>query len=434
MTTTHRPSQASEAWFSRACAVIPGGVNSPVRSFSSVGGTPRFVAGGTGATIVDEDGNSYVDLVGSFGPLLFGHVPPLVREAAAAALEHGSTFGAPTRGEVELAEEIIKAIDTVEQVRLVSSGTEAAMTALRIARGATGRAKVIKFAGHYHGHVDALLVAAGSGVATLGIPGSPGVTPAAAADTIVVDWNDVDALRSAVATHGDDLAAIFCEPVAANMNLVPPADGFLALLREEADRAGAVLVFDEVITGFRLARGGAQQLHGVRPDLTVLGKVVGGGFPLAAVGGSAELMSVLAPAGGVYQAGTLSGSPVAVAAGLAQLRMIDETTHPRLEDITRRLVDGLSDVFAAAGTTATVVRHATLAGIVFASSAPRDHGEVSAADHDRYARFFHAMLDRGVYLAPSGFEVVFTSLALDDAALDQVLSAAEAAASSLDVR
>jgi glutamate-1-semialdehyde 2,1-aminomutase len=419
----------SAALFSRAREVIPGGVNSPVRAFDSVGGVPRFLARGAGAEVVDVDGNRYLDLVGSWGPLVLGHARDEVVRAAVEAVASGSTFGAPTEGEVALAEDIAGAVPSIEKVRLVSSGTEAGMSAIRLARGATGRRKLLKFVGHYHGHSDALLVAAGSGVATLGIPGSPGVTEGAAADTVLVPWNDPDAVRTAVDAHADDLAAILCEPVAANMNLVPPDDGFLAFLRAEADRSGAVLVFDEVITGFRLARGGAQAVHGVTPDITVLGKIVGGGFPLAAFGGRAELMDHLAPVGPVYQAGTLSGNPVAVAAGRAQLALLDDALYERLEAVTTALTDGLRTAFADAGVSATVTRHGTLAGVVFGLAAPpRRYEDVASADHDAYARFFHAMLERGVYLAPSGYEVLFTSVALDDTAVEQVVAAAREAA------
>jgi glutamate-1-semialdehyde 2,1-aminomutase len=417
--------------FDRAREVIPGGVNSPVRAFTSVGGTPRFIARGEGARLIDVDGNSYLDLVNSWGPLLFGHARPEVLAAATDAIGRGSSFGAPTEGEVRLAEAIVAAVPSIEKVRLVNSGTEAGMSAVRLARGATGRTKLLKFVGHYHGHSDALLVAAGSGVATLGIPGSPGVTPGAAQDTILVAWNDREAVAAAVDAHGDDLAAILAEPVPANMNLVPPDEGFLAFLRTEADRSGAVLVFDEVITGFRLARGGAQEREGVLPDITVLGKIVGGGFPLAAFGGRAELMDHLAPDGPVYQAGTLSGNPVAVAAGLAQLELLTDDVYERLEAVTIRLADAFAAAFAHAGIVAQVVRHGTLAGIVVTDRPPRRYEDVVAADHDAYARFFHAMLDRGVYLAPSGYEVLFTSLALDDAALTTIATAAEEAARAI---
>ena len=417
--------------FEHAREVIPGGVNSPARAFASVGGTPPFITRGEGATMIDEDGNEYLDLVSSWGPLLFGHARREVIDAATSALQRGSSFGTPTEGEVELAAAIIDAVPSVEKVRLTSSGTEAGMSAVRLARGATGRAKLLKFVGHYHGHSDALLVAAGSGVATLGIPGSPGVTEGAAQDTILVPWNDPDAVAAAVAEHGDDLAAILVEPVAANMNLVPPDPGFLASLRDHADACGAVLVFDEVITGFRLARGGAQEFHGVVPDITVMGKVVGAGFPLAAFGGPAALMDQLAPEGPVYQAGTLSGNPVAVAAGRAQLELLTPAVYEQLEAAATTLADGFQAAFDAAGITATVTRHGSLAGVIFAPAPPRRFEDVAAADHEMYGRFFHAMLDRGVYLAPSGYEVIFPSTALVEPLLERIVDAAQAAAQEL---
>jgi glutamate-1-semialdehyde 2,1-aminomutase len=414
----------SQRLFARAERVIPGGVNSPVRAFGSVGGTPRFIARGEGATIEDVDGRRYIDYVNSWGPLILGHARAEVLAAAHAALDRGSSFGAPTAAEVELAEEITGRLDAVDQVRCVSSGTEATMSAIRLARGFTGRHKLVKFAGHYHGHADALLVAAGSGVATFGLPDSPGVTPGAAADTIVLPWNDVAAVDELFATLGDQIAVVICEPVAANMGVVPPVDGFLQLLRDRTAQHGALLVFDEVLTGFRVARGGACEIFGITPDLVALGKVVGGGFPLAAFGGRADIMAQLAPSGPVYQAGTLSGNPVAVAAGLAQLRLLDDAAYDGLQRRAEIVLDGFAKAFAEYDIAVQLPRVRSLAGLFFADAPVRDFDGAKAADHDRYARFFHGMLARGIYLPPSGYEALFFSLAQTDDDLDATVQAA----------
>ncbi|MDP8960978.1 MAG: glutamate-1-semialdehyde 2,1-aminomutase [Actinomycetota bacterium] len=421
----------SRALYERAVRVIPGGVNSPVRAFTAVGGIPRFFVRGQGAHVWDEDGNRYVDLVQSWGPLVLGHAHPEVVAAAETALHQGSTFGAPTRGEVELAEELVAAVPSLEQVRLVSSGTEATMSVVRLARGVTGRKRILKFSGHYHGHSDALLTAAGSGAATLGIPGSPGVTDGAVRDTLLAPWNDLEAVDELVVEHGHDLAAIICEPIAANMGLVPATAGFLTALLERAHRVGALLIFDEVITGFRLDRAGAQGILDVVPDLTVLGKAIGGGFPLAAFGGRADVMEGLAPSGPVYQAGTLSGNPVAVAAGLAQLRLLDDLAFDHLRDVTGAMVAGLQTAFAEARLEAFVPHLGTLAGLFFGVDEVVDYEGARGADHDAYARFFHAMLARGVYLPPSGYEVLFPSLAHDEQAVERVVEAAGEAAAEV---
>ena len=421
----------AESLFDRAQARIPGGVNSPVRAFGAVGGEPFFVARGDGAHLVDTEGRRYIDYVQSWGASILGHAHPKIVEAVQRAAADGTSFGAPTAREVELAEVICERVPSVEKLRLVSSGTEAAMTAVRLARGATGRSKVVKFAGCYHGHLDALLVAAGSGVATFGLPGSAGVTDGTVADTVVAPFNDIAALDEVFAQVGDDVAAVLVEPIAANMGLVVPGDGFLAELRRRCDEHGALLVFDEVITGFRVGPAGAQQLYGVRPDLSLFGKVVGGGLPLAAVGGRADLMDELAPVGPVYQAGTLSGNPIATAAGLAALALLDAAAYEHLETTAARLADGLSATLAGAGVTAQVPRARTLVGLFFADAPVRDFDDAKAADHKAYASFFHGMLDRGVYLAPSGYEAIFPSLAHADADLDHTLAAVDEAAGAL---
>jgi glutamate-1-semialdehyde 2,1-aminomutase len=397
----------SEELFDRARTVIPGGVDSPVRAFGAVGGTPVFIDRGEGAEIVDVDGNRYIDLVQSWGALLFGHARTEIVEAASAAAARGTSFGAPTPGEVELAERLVEAVPGIDRVRLVNSGTEAAMSAIRLARGSTGRDLLVKFEGCYHGHSDSLLAkGAGSGLATLGIPSSPGVTQGAASDTLTAPFNDLDAVRALFAERGSDVAVVAVEPVAANMGVVAPEPGFLEGLRAICDEHGALLLFDEVITGFRIAYGGAQSYYSVTPDLTALGKVMGGGFPCAAFGGRADLMAHLAPDGPVYQAGTLSGNPVAVAAGIATLDLARlEDPYPRLEATAGVLTDGIETALTAVGIPATVNRAGSLFSVFFTASPVRNFDGARAADHDRYGRFFHHMLANGIALPPSGYEL-----------------------------
>jgi glutamate-1-semialdehyde 2,1-aminomutase len=406
--------------FRRARAVIPGGVNSPVRAWKAVGaGDPFFVRRGEGAYLEDTEGRRYVDWVMSWGPLVFGHADPEIVEAVQEAAAEGTTFGAPTEREVELAEEIADAVPSVEKVRLVSSGTEAAMSAIRLARGATSRDRILKFAGCYHGHADALLAEAGSGLATLGLPASPGVASGAAVDTIVTPYNDVDAAAAAVERYGEGLAAVLVEPVAGNMGVVPPAPGFLEALRALCDASGALLVFDEVITGFRVARGGAQELYGIRPDLTVLGKIAGGGLPLAAFGGRDEIMDRLAPAGPVYQAGTLSGNPLATAAALVALRRLrDPEVYRRLEATAAALEAGLR-------LSGITVQRVGAMLTAFCHPGPvRSFQEAQRADTGRYGKLFRHLLERGVYVAPSQFEALFVSTAHGPAEVEQTVEAA----------
>jgi glutamate-1-semialdehyde 2,1-aminomutase len=405
----------NDALFSRGKDVMPGGVNSPVRSFRSVGGTPYFVDRAEGPWIHDVEGNRYIDYVQSYGPGILGHAHPKVIEAVTAAAARGTSYGAPTLGEVEIAEEITRRIDGLEMIRLTSSGTEAAMSAIRLARGATGRDTIIKFAGCYHGHTDSLLAAGGSGVANQGLSGGDGVPDGAVADTIVAPFNVIPEIDETV-------AVVAVEPVAANMGLVPPASGFLQGLRDACDEAGALLLFDEVITGFRLAHGGAGEWSGVRPDVWAFGKVIGGGLPVGCFGASTEVMQHVAPLGGVYQGGTLSGNPLATAAGLATLELLDEDAYVELNRIAARLADGMQRVFDEAGLTATVPRVGPLVGLFFTDQQPSNFDEVKvAAENGIYPKFFHEMLSRGVALAPGAYEILFPGLSHTDAVIDETL-------------
>jgi glutamate-1-semialdehyde 2,1-aminomutase len=412
----------SEALFRRAQELIPGGVNSPVRAFRSVGGNPLFLARGEGSHVIDVDGNRYIDYVGSWGPLLLGHRHPDILEAIERALSIGTSFGAPTEAEVALAEAIRDAVPSIEMVRLVNSGTEATMSAIRLARGFTGRDLTIKFEGCYHGHVDSLLVKAGSGVATLGLPDSAGVPRTFSDSTIALPYNSRQAVEDAFRAHPDSIAAIIVEPVVGNMGCVPPAPGFLEALRELTARHGALLIFDEVMTGFRVAFGGAQQRYGIRPDLTTLGKVIGGGLPVGAYGGRRDIMNHVAPAGPVYQAGTLSGNPLAVAAGLAMLRHLK--SHPETYD---RLESRAAALCAAAPAGVTVNRVGSMFTFFFTDQSVTDYDSAKRSDTARFGRFFRAMLDRGIYLAPSQFEAAFVSAAHTEEDIRQTVAAAREA-------
>ncbi len=421
--------QTSSELFRAACARIPGGVNSPVRAFRGVGGEPRFIARAEGCHLFDVDGRRYIDYVGSWGPMIAGHNHPRVVAAVQAAIERGLSFGAPSPAEVAMAERLCELVPGLERVRMVNSGTEACMSAVRLARGATGRERIVKFEGCYHGHADSFLVKAGSGALTLGVPTSPGV-PAALADlTVTLPYNDSDAVRRTMADIGAEVACIIVEPVAGNMNLIPPVSGFLETLREECDRHGALLIFDEVMTGFRIARGGAQERFGIRADLCTYGKVIGGGMPVGAFGGRAEVMEQIAPSGPIYQAGTLSGNPVAMAAGLATLELIAEPGfYDRLEAAGRELTGGLKAAASEAGVALSTHSVGGMFGFFFSADDPIERFEQAVgADVERFKRFFHAMLERGVYLAPSAFEAGFVSSAHDRRAIDETLEAARAA-------
>ncbi|MEE4380603.1 MAG: glutamate-1-semialdehyde 2,1-aminomutase [Pseudomonadales bacterium] len=429
MTAPAAPLQRSAQLFERAGHAIPGGVNSPVRAFKGVGGTPVFMARAEGPWLHDVDGNRYVDCIGSWGPMILGHGAPAVREAVARQLEAAVSFGAPTELEIRMAEQVIALVPSIERVRMVNSGTEATMSAIRLARGFTGRDGVVKFAGCYHGHVDSLLVKAGSGAMTLGVPDSPGVPADLARHTVNLPYNDAEAVRAHFAAHGAEIACVIVEPVAGNMNCVPPEPGFLETLRECCDAHGAVLIFDEVMTGFRVARGGAQELYGITPDLTTLGKIIGGGLPVGAFGGRADVMAHISPTGPVYQAGTLSGNPLAMAAGLAVLETLaDDGFHPRLGALTDRLVDGMRACAARHGVPLTTNHVCGMFGFFFTEAERvRSFEDVQRCDVERFRRFFHAMLARGVYLAPSAFEAGFLSVTHDEPVIDVLLEAMDGA-------
>lgn len=422
----------SIAAFERARKLMPGGVNSPARAFGAVGGSPLFIDHADGPYLYDIDGNRYIDYIGSWGPMILGHRPPAVIEAIQAAVARGTSYGAPTEAESRLAEQIIDAVPSIEKVRLVNSGTEATMSAIRVARGATGRAKVIKFAGNYHGHVDALLVAAGSAAATLGVPDSPGVTAGAGQDTIVLEYNDVDAVKNAFAQHPGQIAAVILEPVVGNMGCVIPSEAFLNTLRSETLADGAILIFDEVMTGFRLAFGGAQERFGIVPDMTTLGKIVGGGMPLGAYGGRADIMDNVLPAGKVFQAGTLSGNPVAVAAGSATLQSLsDDPPYEQLDAMGDRLANGLASAAAKHGVPHQLQHIGSMMTLFFNDSPVNNWPDADRSDRERFAKYFWGLMDKGIYMPCSQFEALFFSSLHDEAIIDETIDAADAVLAGL---
>ncbi len=417
--------EKSQSLYERALNIIPGGVNSPVRACKSVGADPLFIERGQGCLIYDADGNRFIDYIGSWGPLILGHRHPAVVEAIISVLERGTSFGAPIDLEIQLAQMVVDAVDSVDVVRMVNSGTEATMSAIRLARGATGRDFVIKFDGCYHGHADTLLVAAGSGVATLGIPGSPGVPEAVVQHTLSLPFNDKEAIEKVMDAKGDKIACVIVEPVAGNMGMVPPANGFLETLRELTEKHGAVLIFDEVMTGFRVAYGGAQSLYGIVPDLTCFGKVIGGGLPVGAYGGKKDIMSQVAPQGAVYQAGTLSGNPIAMAAGIATLEQLKTGgVYEKLEEKANRLVDGLADAARKAGVAARVDHVGSMLGMFFRDQEVTCFDDAKTCDLELFSGFYQGMRQQGIYIAPSQFEALFLSTAHDDEHINATVDAA----------
>ena len=433
---SHQTQTRSSALFAQACQWMPGGVNSPVRAFGAVGGTPRFIERGAGAHMWDADGNRYIDYVGSWGPLIHGHAAPIINDAVRAQLERGTSYGAPTALEVEMARLVCEIVPSIEMVRMVNSGTEAVMGALRAARGWAmrdnpNRRKLIKFAGCYHGHADALLVQAGSGATTLGTPDSAGVTPAQIADTVTANYNDIEGTRNLIRTLNGQLAVVAVEPLPANMGLVPPQAGFLEMLREETEKAGALLLFDEVMTGFRVAKSGYQSLCGVRPDLTTLGKIIGGGFPVGAYGGRRDVMEMVSPAGPVYQAGTLSGNPIAMTAGLATLHALNDQSYDQLEGHGARLEAGIVEALQRHEIAGQLQRQGSMWTLFFSDRPVTSYAQAKASDLVRYGRFFHAMLERGVYLPPAQFEAAFISLAHGDDEISATIDAVDGALGAL---
>ncbi|MCH7740021.1 MAG: glutamate-1-semialdehyde 2,1-aminomutase [Chloroflexi bacterium] len=427
MKTTH-----SQELFRRAKELIPGGVNSPARSWGSVGGNPLFITRGAGSRIWDADDNEFIDYVCSWGPMILGHAHPDVVSAVSAAAEKGTSYGAPTEGEVRLAELVVDSVPSIEIVRFVNSGTEATMSALRLARAFTGRSKILKFDGGYHGHGDALLVKAGSGLATAGVPTSAGIHAGLAADTIVLPYNDTEALEKAFAAHPGEIAAVIVEPIAGNMGVVPPQPGYLGAMREITERDGALLIFDEVISGFRVGLDGAQGMFKITPDLTCLGKIVGGGLPVGAYGGREGVMAMVAPLGPMYQAGTLSGNPLAMAAGIATLEQLREPgIYDRLERLGALLEAGLTEVFADTEVPMTINRVGSLLTVFFSPGPVRDMADASAGDHEAFGRWFHGLLEGGIYIAPSDYEAWFVSIAHTEADIEQTVSAAKAALESV---